>query len=72
MTCTGLSPGQVIKAKSSSVNQMSFNIVVKIFKALNLTYLFPIVIGMELAPFSRLRRDWLSRLHRAITLCLSW
>jgi len=48
---------------------LEYNIV----EALNLTYL-PRLHGMELAPYSSAfsNRSRLSRLHRAISLSLSW
>jgi hypothetical protein len=58
--------------KAHPINQMSSKYE-KIFEACYLTYLLRIFIRLELAPFLSLvkSKERLSRLHRAITLCLS-
>jgi len=58
------------KQKSSSDKSDELSIFSADIFELGLTYL-PDHTGMELAPFPGTYRDRLSRLHRAITLCLS-
>jgi len=51
---------------------MSFEYFKRYFEALNLTYLFLLFNRNGIGTLFRWKRNRLSRLHRAISLSLSW